>query len=322
MKPITVHLADGRTVPLGSGWVPEASLSPDGAYAVLNICDDTPPDPPVQFGPSNPGRLVILEMATGRTTQLPNPGDWAMVGRTLVLGTPTGDPASTASANDHFVLRSFPPGTFPEGVIRQGGPDGQIMASSSEAGLLLTWYQGTTNTYTVYDVNERKAVTLPVGPVAQYGALREMSQDGRVLLGRGTVWIRSGSSLRKVPGLPPWLEQLVDFPILSADGRFVFVLAMPASPRYLGAVVCDPRGWDGTGTMPCARVVLDGGIGMLLRRLELDVSIAQGPSPSVPMGTVTPGESARPLMIQVSRPGFRVPPGGLGSLGRGEVRKV
>src|SRR5206468_1338307 len=117
MKRITVHLPDGRTVPLGTGWVPDARLSPDGAYAVLNIWDDTPPNPPVQFGPSNPGRLVIVEMATGRTTELPNPGSWAFVGRTLVLGTPAGTPGSDASANDHFVLRSFPAGTFPQGVI-------------------------------------------------------------------------------------------------------------------------------------------------------------------------------------------------------------
>jgi hypothetical protein len=299
-KLITVHLPGGRTVPLGAGWVPDASLSPDGAYAVLNICDEEPPNPPVQFGPSNPGRLVIVEMATGRTTQLPNPGDWALVGRTLVLGTPAGAPGSAASANNHFVLRSFPAGTFPNGVIQQGGPDGQIVASSSGAGLLLTWYQGgtrATETYTLYDVNERKAVTLPVG-LSGYD-LTEMSQDGRVLVGRGaTVWIRSGSNVRQVPGLPAWLDQLDAAPMRSDDGRFVFVLSMPAAPTYLGAIACDPRGWNGTGAMPCARVVLDGGVGMLLQRLELDVSIAQhaspSASPSVTMSPLPPGESARP----------------------------
>ena len=301
-KRISVHLPGGRTVPVGTGWVPDASLSPDGAYAVLNIRNEAPPNPPVvQFGDPNPGRLVIVEMATGRTIQLPNPGSWALVGRTLVLGKPAGAPDSVASANDHFTLWSFPPGTFPKGVIQQGGPDGQIVASSSGAGLLLTWYQSATHTadtYTLYDVNERKAVTLRVDP--SYPPLTVMSQDGRVLVtSAGKVWIRSGSTVREVPGLPAWLHQLDATPMMmSEDGRFVFVLSMPANPTYLGAVACDPRGWNGTGTMPCARVVLDGGVAMLLRRLELEVSIAEHASPSastsVPMGTVTPGESPRP----------------------------
>jgi hypothetical protein len=112
--------------------------------------------------------------------------------------------------------------------------------------------------YTVYDADSLDAVATLTLPATSGDFPLAASADGRVLVGEyGTVWVRAGSTFhRVVPGLPSWVLGRHDlFPKTSDDGRFVLTLQEGEIPNAKAVIACDPHGWDGTGTMPCARVV-------------------------------------------------------------------